>query len=131
MEQRNAQLDLDHDLTAPRAARGFVSTVLLGWGVPARTVELSELLVSELVSNAVLHGDGPIRMLVREEDPVKCVIRVEVSNRSEGRPVVRRAQHDELSGRGLQLIEDLARGWGTRSNNGHTFVWFEVDPTDD
>ncbi len=127
-KQRTAQLDLDHDVTAPRAARRFLSSVLAGWGVPHAIVERSQLLVSELVSNAVLHGGGPIKMVVRDNDSAVGVIRVEVSNNGDGRPVMRRADRDELSGRGLQLIEDLATKWGTRSGSGRTHVWFEVEP---
>ncbi len=124
MEQRTAQLDLDHDVASPRAARRFVSATLADWGFPEETLERSQLLVSELVSNAVLHGEGPIKLTI--SSPGAAVIRVEVSNRGEAQLVNRRAQRDDLSGRGLQLIDDLAIGWGSHTNDGHTVVWFHL-----
>lgn len=130
IDLRTAQLDLDHDVKAPRAARGFLAAVLENWAVAPDLAGRLQLLASELVSNAVLHGDGPIRMIVSEEDQATRVIRVEVSNTGEGRPVVRRANHTDLSGRGLQLVDELARAWGTRSDSGQTFVWFEVVQND-
>ncbi len=129
-EQRTAQLELDHCVGAPRSARRFLSTVLEAWGLPFGVVERSELLVSELVSNAFLHGRGPIHLFVSAEQVPAESIRVEVSNVGDGHPSLRRSNRGELSGRGLQLVEDLAKGWGAASVDGHTVVWFEVDPDD-
>lgn len=124
MNQRTAQLDLAHDVTSPRAARRFVSATLGDWGFTDETVERSQLLVSELVSNAVLHGEGPITLTISSMRA--ALIRVEVSNRGEAQLVNRRAQRDDLSGRGLQLIDDLAVEWGSHTNDGHTIVWFDL-----
>ena len=131
MQQRSAQLDLDHDVTAPRAARRFVSDVLATWGLGDGVVERSQLLVSELVSNAVLHGSAPVRMSIVDDSGAAPGICVEVSNAGDGKPVMRRAERDELSGRGLQLIDELAVSWGTRSDDGRTAVWFRIAAHDD
>jgi len=125
---RTARLDLDHTVEAPRMARRFVTTVLGKWDVRELSIERAQLLVSELVSNAVLHADGPIRLVVEEIDGGRA-FRVEVCNSGDGQPRMRRALPEDLSGRGLQLVDELARGWGSSSDDGQTSVWFEV-PTD-
>ena len=126
MTPRIEQLDLDQDTGAPRKARRFLSTVLLSWGLPAETVETSQLLASELVSNAVLHGRAPINMIIERSDPSVQVVRIEVSNEGAGVPTRRVAGETDPSGRGLQLIADLARTWGVSTDHGQTRVWFEI-----
>jgi anti-sigma regulatory factor (Ser/Thr protein kinase) len=126
MDPRTARLDLAHDATAPRLARRFLATVLQGWGVDDDIVDRSQLLVSELVSNAVLHGTGPVELQVTETDANVGVYRVEVSNPGHGVPAMRRTSNEELSGRGLQLVDSLARNWGSNNVDGHTCVWFDV-----
>jgi anti-sigma regulatory factor (Ser/Thr protein kinase) len=130
MDHPPAHLELDHDVTAPRVARRFVSSVLADWGLGDGILERSQLLVSELVSNAVLHGTAPVRMSISDHSDDDGAIRVEVSNAGDGRPVMRRAQRSELSGRGLQLIDELAAGWGTRLVDGRTTVWFNISTRD-
>lgn len=131
MDECVEQLQLDHDVTAPRAARAFVTRTLTGWGHPADAIEWFQLLVSELVSNAVLHGDGGIELSVQQghtDDEDAGLVRIEVRNQGHGAPVMRRAQRNELSGRGLHLIDELSHRWGSHSSNGSTVVWFEGDP---
>ena len=126
METRHAHLDLAHGPAAPRAARRFVASVLGDWGIAEETVESSQLLTSELVSNAVLHGSGAIELVVTEVDANEGVIRVQVCNGGDGVPTMRRANRDELSGRGLRLIDEMAQGWGSEHVDGQTLVWFEL-----
>lgn len=125
MHKRTAQTDLTHDVEAPRVGRRFVTSVLAGWGSAGTTVERAQLLVSELISNAVLHGAGPVRLSLVEVDPGRSV-RIEVCNRGAGQPQMRQARPDDLSGRGLQLVDELSRGWGSSSTEGETSVWFEL-----
>jgi len=126
METRTAHLDLADDPSSPRVARRFLATVLTGWGISADLVESSQLLASELVSNAVLHGRGGARLVITEVDSERGIIRVEVCNDGDGEPAMRRANRDELSGRGLRLIDELSSGWGSRTADGQTTVWFEL-----
>jgi anti-sigma regulatory factor (Ser/Thr protein kinase) len=126
MDTRTAHSDLDHDAGAPRAARRFVSSVLSSWGAAADVRERGELLVSELVSNAVLHGLGPIELDLTEVDAGRY--RIEVCNGGETRPLMRRAAQNEPSGRGLQLVDQLAGEWGSATGGGQTSVWFELRP---
>ena len=146
MDERSEQLQLANDVSAPRVARSFVSQTLNEWGHPTPTLDELRLLVSELVSNAVLHGDGAIEIAVSEVDGdgdgdgdadsvrddgragAPGLVRVEVRNVGHGTPVMRRAAREALSGRGLRLVDELAHRWGAHSSDGHTLVWFEVDP---
>lgn len=122
---RTKRLDLEHTVQAPRLARRFVSRTLTGWGVREVSIERAQLLVSELVSNAVLHATGPIRLVVEEVDR-GAAFRIEVCNSGSGQPKIRHAAPEDLSGRGLQLVDDLARGWGSATSGNETTVWFEV-----
>ena len=129
MNQRNAEFDIDHDVTAHVWLVAPYTSLLTSWGVADGSVQTLQLLVSELVSNAVLHGDGPIHMAVSEKDPAAGLVRVEVHNGGEMVPVMRRAHRDDLSGRGLRLIDELSRGWGTHCADGRTMVWLRSRPT--
>lgn len=122
---RTTRLDLEHSVQAPRHARRFVTSALTAWGALNGSIERAELLVSELVSNAVLHATGPIRLVVEEIEGGRA-FRIEVANSGAGEPRIRYAGPTDLSGRGLQLVDDLARGWGSSTTAGETSVWFEV-----
>ncbi|MCU1395880.1 MAG: ATP-binding protein [Ilumatobacteraceae bacterium] len=125
MAMRTAQTDLTHGVEAPRTARRFVTSQLVAWEIGRDAVERAELLVSELVSNAVLYGSGPIRLELTEVDRGRRV-RIEVCDRGAGQPRMRHAAPEDLSGRGLQLVDELSRGWGSATIDGETSVWFEV-----
>jgi DNA-binding NarL/FixJ family response regulator len=112
------------DPASARAARRFVRDALAG----ADSEDLEEtvtLLVSELVTNAVIHGGGDVEVLVRL---LPASVRVEVMDASATAPVPRAAADEDTSGRGLALVESLARRWGVDpvAGGGKT-VWFEVD----
>lgn len=84
-----------------------------------------ELLVSEVVTNAVVHGSArdPLRVCVTLDDDA---IRVEVANSGAGFvPAPRALEPDEVGGWGLYLVERLARAWGVTSGE-RTKVWFEL-----
>lgn len=86
------------------------------------------LLVSELVSNAVLHG-GPhapaaVVGLALEVRPDR--VRVEVEDAGAGLPVVGDGATDRLGGRGLLLVATLASRWGSIPSDAGKTVWFEV-----
>jgi anti-sigma regulatory factor (Ser/Thr protein kinase) len=96
---------------APALARRFVAAWFREWGLgddsDARTV------VSELVTNSLVHGEGPIVVRVpREESDGRPVI--EVWDGGEGRPQVQPEDTAALSGRGLLMVAQLAVAWGTR-----------------
>lgn len=125
MDVKGEQLDLTHDVDAPRASRRFVSRTLSQWGVSADLIDRAQLLVSELVSNAFQYGDGTIRVVVEPLDGL-AAFRIEVCNTGRGHPVVRHPAAQEVSGRGLQIVEELAGAWGSVTDRGETSVWFEL-----
>jgi anti-sigma regulatory factor (Ser/Thr protein kinase) len=101
-----------------RDARRFVGSVVTQ---PAMR-EAGELLVSELTTNALRHAAGPFEVRVRAEPRV----RVEVRDSSTRLPTVRDLDATEESGRGLHIVGELARAWGTEERADGKVVWFEL-----
>jgi anti-sigma regulatory factor (Ser/Thr protein kinase) len=115
---------LPSDPTSAREARSFVVQALDGAG---RDVDswTASLLVSELVTNAVQHAEDAIDVSV-ETDPV---VRVAVHDRAERRLVPElEPSLDAEHGRGLLLVDRLARRWGVdeSTDDGGKTVWFEL-----
>jgi hypothetical protein len=123
--------------TAAGDARAFTISVLHTWGLP-HLIETAELLVSELITNAVKHAGGvmdppddlsglkvpPVIMSVSLFD----ALLVQVWDIS-GEPVVRRTvAGDDIGGRGLDLVDALAKEWGCDVlETGGKVVWFAID----
>ncbi|MEV6001874.1 ATP-binding protein [Streptomyces griseomycini] len=113
------------DPGAVRAARSAVRARLRGWDLDS-VGDLTALLVSELVTNALRHATGPIGVrLVRPAD-LGGVLLVEVSDPLPEFPHERVARPDDEGGRGLQLLESTSRRWGTRPGGAGKTVWFEL-----
>jgi signal transduction histidine kinase len=92
-------------------ARAHVRRTLPGWGLDAHT-ELTELIVSELVTNAIVHGIPPITVSLSYAGGD---LLAEVSDQGPGQPVRRQPATDDEGGRGLALIDGLiAPHGGTR-----------------
>lgn len=104
--------------TACRAARRFVGSVLAEAGVDP---EIAQLLVSELVGNAVRHGQTPVTVRVS----VGQVVRVEVHDGNAVVPTLQAARGDDEAGRGLMLLDAMATRWGVDSRPDGKVVWFE------
>lgn len=102
-------------------ARHIVSVALRAWGFDA-DVAAVELATSELVSNALRHGDGPVEVRISAE---RDRIRLEVHDQGGGQPVLRdgTAAAGEPGGWGLQFVEQLSDDWGAASDGGGTRVW--------
>lgn len=81
------------------------------------------LLVSEVATNALVHGTGDVQVRVRAEGPV---LRVEVSDDSPVMPAPRAAGLMEEGGRGLALVDSLASRWGVLAYPPGKVVWFEL-----
>jgi anti-sigma regulatory factor (Ser/Thr protein kinase) len=114
---------LEADAASPRVARERFRAELAGWGT-AESRDRAVLLVSELVTNAVVHARTPIT--VRLELAPGCAS-VEVSDDSERLPEPRMPRADRPGGRGLHLLEELTDGWGVRPGRVGKTVWFELN----
>ena len=114
----------EQDTQSPRAARRFVTQALTGWDDGDLTDTVT-LLVSELVTNAVLHAGSEVEVMVRL---TTTAARIEVTDDSVEAVAPRDAGRDDDSGRGLALVGNLARRWGVRpAPAGGKTVWFEID----
>jgi anti-sigma regulatory factor (Ser/Thr protein kinase) len=91
------------------------------------TVDVAELLVSELVGNAVRYGREPVELDIRCVDGL---LEVGVRDGDRHHPQVRSGCEDELAegGRGLCLVEELAERWGSEDAGGGKRVWFLLAP---
>lgn len=121
-----ARLRLGCDPSVVAEARRAVGR--LEPALPALVAESARLVVSELVTNSIVHGgsgrDGWIDLII--ERRAGCV-RIEVvdSASSGRRPVLREVDPTSTSGWGLQLVDRLAAAWGIESGSG-TRVWCEI-----
>lgn len=110
--------------TSVGAARRFVRDVLMSRQVADGVVDMVELLTSEVVTNAIIHGRSGPQLAVEVRD---CVVRVAVRDLSPKLPVRQASRLDDVSGRGVLIVEELASAWGVeREGNGSKRVWFEV-----
>ena len=123
---RSARMEFEPSLTSPRRTRAFVSSMARGWGL-GDVGSLAELLVSEVVTNAVEHGTsgGTVEIVA-----LPAGLRVEVTDRSEGLPELQHPSANEPTGRGLAIVDQLSRWWGVERATDGKKVWFEVDDLD-
>ncbi|WP_409469895.1 ATP-binding protein [Streptomyces sp. HC307] len=124
-EGDRAEWTFPADPGAVRTARSTVRHQLHGWGLDS-VGDITALLVSELVTNALRHATGPIGVrLVRPPD-LPDVLLVEVSDPLPDPPHERVARPEDEHGRGLQLVASSSRRWGTRPGESGKTVWFEL-----
>jgi PAS domain S-box-containing protein len=117
-----ATLPLSADLSVVGEARRFARATLASWGL-ASLSEFTELLVSELVSNALRHAGQPTQLrLFRDR-----VLTVEVADVDEHAPRLHRAEADDEGGRGMHLVNELAHRWGSRTTRHGKVVWLELE----
>ena len=110
--------------TSVGAARRFVRDVLMSRQVADGVVDTVELLTSEVVTNAIIHGRSGPHLAVEIEERF---VRVAVRDLSPELPVRQLSRPDDVSGRGVVIVEELASAWGVeRERNGAKRVWFEV-----
>ncbi|MFI1566517.1 PAS domain S-box protein [Streptomyces sp. NPDC020490] len=103
-------------------AREFLHKALTSWDC-AKAADEALLLLSETLTNAVRHAEGPIGLHLRR---TATDLTVEVSDRSPHLPQPRLAGEDEESGRGLLLVRALAHSWGVRPTDEGKTTWFTL-----
>ncbi|MFD4700946.1 ATP-binding protein [Streptomyces niveus] len=107
-------MSFDADPRRVEAARRVTAAVLEKAGVRDRdVVGTVQLLVSEIVTNAIVHGAANSVSFQVTCDPAGEVL-IEVDDHSSGGPEVREAGPDDDGGRGMQLVSFLARDWGRK-----------------
>ncbi|WP_411977842.1 SpoIIE family protein phosphatase [Streptomyces phaeochromogenes] len=101
-------------------ARKHATSQLAAWGLEEITFT-TELVVSELVTNAIRYGGGPIQLRLIKDATLIC----EVSDPSSTAPHLRRARIFDEGGRGLLLVAQLTDHWGTRQTPTGKIIWAE------
>jgi anti-sigma regulatory factor (Ser/Thr protein kinase) len=117
------QLTLPPEAGSVPSARHHARQVLKRWSLAERHRQVVELLVSELVTNAVVHARCPLALSVRYDGRS---VRVDVSDSSPSWPIARRVPPNAPSGRGLQIVERLSDRHGVRPTGRGKAVWFEI-----
>ncbi|MER6216044.1 SpoIIE family protein phosphatase [Streptomyces sp. NPDC001674] len=113
--------DLPSDPSVVADARRYTTDQLTAWGLDEAAF-VAELVVSELVTNAIRYGAPPIQLrLIHENDTLIS----EVSDASSTAPHMRRARTFDEGGRGLLLVAQLAQRWGTRHAPTGKTIWAE------
>ncbi|MFF1570680.1 SpoIIE family protein phosphatase [Streptomyces sp. NPDC058293] len=115
-----AAWDVPAEPSAVHEARERSVSQLRVWGMQAAAFT-TELIVSELVTNAIRHASGPISLRLIREHTLIC----EVSDGSSTSPHMRRASSTEEGGRGLFLVAGVAQRWGTRYTADGKTIWAE------
>ncbi|MFJ8750252.1 SpoIIE family protein phosphatase [Streptomyces sp. NPDC102441] len=115
-----ASWDLATDPAVVSNARKRVAAQLEAWGLDD-AVFTTELVVSELVTNAIRYGGDPIRLRLIRDTALIC----EVFDGSSTAPHLRRARIYDEGGRGLLLVASLTQRWGTRYSHTGKTIWAE------
>ncbi|MFI1505552.1 SpoIIE family protein phosphatase [Streptomyces sp. NPDC020597] len=117
---RTAVWQVESDPAAVSGVRACVSGLLHDWGLEEQAFTM-ELILSELVTNAIRYATGPITVRVIRDRSLIC----EVSDGSSVSPHLRRAAGMDEGGRGLFLVAQFADRWGTRYTPEGKVIWTE------
>jgi anti-sigma regulatory factor (Ser/Thr protein kinase) len=114
---------LQNSTSAVRQARELAAALLTGWGCAPECVDDAVLVVSEMVTNAVRHGSGGIRLRLHWSG---SYLRVEVRDGSPLLPRLLPASPSADRGRGLRIVARLASRWGSTRLRDGKVVWVEL-----
>jgi anti-sigma regulatory factor (Ser/Thr protein kinase) len=118
--RRIATWELPADPALVGEVRAAAIRQLADWGLDDASFA-AELILSELITNAIRHGAGPIRVRLLHDRTLIC----EVSDASNTAPHLRRAAATDEGGRGLFLVAQLSESWGTRYLPQGKVIWAE------
>ncbi|MFI0776834.1 SpoIIE family protein phosphatase [Streptomyces sp. NPDC021212] len=119
-----AEWDVPSDPAAVAGIRSEAARRLAGWGLEESGFT-TELILSELITNAIRYGTGPINVRLVRDRSLIC----EVSDGSSTSPHLRRAASTDEGGRGLFLVAQFAQRWGTRYTPTGKIIWAEQSLT--
>ncbi|MFF4803259.1 ATP-binding protein [Streptomyces sp. NPDC001351] len=122
VSDRDASWPLARERTSVRRARYLVTKQLSEWAVEG-VVDTAELLVSEIVTNALRYTRGPLRLNLQLHD---SRLRCEVEDTETAGPVRHFADNDAEGGRGTELLDVLAEAWGHLPTAIGKTIWFEL-----
>ncbi|KIF07508.1 histidine kinase [Streptomyces sp. RSD-27] len=120
---RVAEWDVPFEASAVGEIRNAAARTVDGWGLPELGFA-TELILSELVTNALRHGSAPVRVRLLHDHGLTC----EVWDGSSTAPHLRYAATTDEGGRGLFLVAQLSEHWGTRYTPGGKVIWAELGP---
>jgi anti-sigma regulatory factor (Ser/Thr protein kinase) len=118
-------LDLESNPELVVAARQFVRERLAAWEATVH-LDSAVLIVSELVTNAVLHARTSLQVRVEVHGET---VRIEVYDENPRLPTVAPCPPEATSGRGLALVTTIAAAWGMENRGDGKVVWAELGPT--
>jgi anti-sigma regulatory factor (Ser/Thr protein kinase) len=108
---------------APSAARRAVAACCADASTGPECADAAVLMTSELVTNALRHGSGVVRLACTADE---VCVRVQVGDDERRRPRIRYVPDDSENGRGMAIVDALASAWGVADVPGGKVVWFEV-----
>ena len=124
-ERLTDEIDLTSDPRSIREACGFLASIAREIDLPSETVSIAELALSEIVTNAVVHGEPPIHVRV---DATRSSLEVSVSDGSPAQPQADETRLDATGGRGLAIVAAVVGDWGCEPDpHGRgKRIWFSV-----
>jgi anti-sigma regulatory factor (Ser/Thr protein kinase) len=126
MPQRSAQVRFAPSPQSAARARHFVARTLAAWQVLTGAAETAVLLTSELVTNALRYSQGLVNVHVDVDEQTQTV-RISVHDADPRMPQLLAVPAEAENGRGLWLVDALAKRWGTEQLPGDgKQVWFEL-----
>ncbi|MFJ3582949.1 SpoIIE family protein phosphatase [Streptomyces sp. NPDC090127] len=117
-----AAWEVETDPAAVGTVREAAEAQLCAWGLQ-ELVFTTELVLSELVTNAIRYAGGPVRVRLIRAGRLIC----EVSDPSAAHPRMRRARLTDEGGRGLYLVAQLTTRWGSRYSRSGKTIWAEQE----
>jgi anti-sigma regulatory factor (Ser/Thr protein kinase) len=118
--QQTAVLEVPPTDAGIREGRSFTTARLSEWSLQAEVIEDATLIVSELLTNAAIHGRSPIRLRLRT---AANELVIEVYDGASALPRKLRVSPEEIRGRGLAIVAALSHRWAARGEGHGKTVW--------
>jgi anti-sigma regulatory factor (Ser/Thr protein kinase) len=115
-------IDLDADRESPRRARCFAQQTLEEWGVSQIGDEVT-LAVSELITNALVHGKSDVELTIID---LGNGVQVRVTDKAPEHPKLRHVDDQSTGGRGLHIVDRVADSWGVESDPPGKTIWVDI-----